>query len=71
MPVTSGDAAAVGGSFVAEDYIDAAAAAIGLPIAPEHRAGVVLNLARLESMARLVMDFPLPEEVNPAPVFRA
>ncbi len=57
--------------FDADAYVDAAAALIGLPIAREHRAGVVVNLERLAAMARLVMDFPLPDEVDPAPVFRA
>ncbi len=57
--------------FDAGTYVDAAAAALDLPIAPEHRPGVVLNLERLAAMARLVMEFPLADEIEPAPVFRA
>jgi hypothetical protein len=57
-------------SFDAEAYVDAAAALIGLPIDPAHRPGVVFNLERLAQMAALVMEFPLPEEAEPAPVFR-
>ena len=57
--------------FDAGAYLDAAAAALELPIAPEHRAGVIVNLERLAAMARLVMEFPLADEIEPAPVFRA
>ena len=53
-----------------EAYLDAAAAAIGLAIAPEHRPGVILNLERIAALAGTVMSFPLPAEVEPAPVFR-
>lgn len=55
--------------FDAEAYIDAASRLIGLPIDRAHRAGVLLNLERIAQMAALVMDFPLPEECEPAPVF--
>ena len=57
-------------TFDAEACVDAAAALIGLPIDPEHRPGVVLNLERIAAMAALVMDFPLVDEIEPAPVFR-
>jgi hypothetical protein len=57
--------------FDAGTYVDAAAAAIDLPIAPEHRPGVILNLERLAAMAQLVMAFPLANETAPAPIFRA
>jgi hypothetical protein len=55
--------------FDAEAYVDAAAALIGLSIDPAHRAGVVLNLERIAEMAAMVMEFPLPDETEPAPVF--
>ena len=57
-------------SFDAEAYVDAAAALIGLPIDAAHRPGVAINLERLAQMAALVMEFPLPDEAEPAPVFR-
>lgn len=59
-----------GRPFDAEAYVDAAAALIGLPIDPEHRPGVVLNLERIAQMAALVLEYPLPDEAEPAPVFR-
>jgi hypothetical protein len=57
--------------FDAATYVDAAAALMGLPLDPAHRPGVILNLERIAEMAGLVMEFPLPEETEPAPVFRA
>jgi hypothetical protein len=54
----------------AENLMDAAAAAIGLEIAAAHRPGVIANLDRIAAMAELVMGFPLPDEVEPAPVFQ-
>ena len=53
-----------------EEYVDRAAAIAGLPIAPEHRPGVIQNLASTLALAALIMDFPLDEGVEPAPVFR-
>jgi hypothetical protein len=55
--------------FDAAAYVDAAAALIGLPIDPAHRPGVVLNMQRIAEMAALVMEFPLPDETEAAPVF--
>ena len=52
-----------------EAYVDAAAQLVGLPLDPAHRPGVVLNLGRIAQMAALVMEFPLPEETEPAPVY--
>jgi hypothetical protein len=50
-------------------YVDEAAKLIGLPIAPEHRPGVIQFLGGLLGQAALVMEFPLPEDVEAAPVF--
>jgi hypothetical protein len=52
-----------------EAYADAAAATVELPIDPAHRPGVVLNLGRIAEMAKLVMSFPLPDDVDIAPIF--
>lgn len=55
-----------------EHYIDAAAAALGLPLRPEHRPGVLQYLALAEGMAALVEAVPLTAQaeaaVNFAPV---
>jgi hypothetical protein len=42
---------------------------IDLPIPAENIEAVVANLERIESLARLVMEFELPDEIEIAPVF--
>jgi len=51
-------------------YVDAAAKLVGLPLDSEHRPGVVLNIGRIAQMAALFMEFPLPDETEPAPIYR-
>ena len=58
-------------AFDAASYVDAAAALTGLPLDSAHRPGVILNMQRIAEMASLVMSFPLPDDAEPAPVFRA
>jgi hypothetical protein len=53
----------------AERYLDPSAEAIGLPVAPEHRPGVVRYLQLAASMAALVSDFPLGRDDEAANVF--
>ncbi len=55
--------------FNAEAYVDAVAELVGLTLDPAHRPGVILNVERIAQMAALVMEFPLPEDTEPAPVF--
>lgn len=45
-------------------YLDAAAAALELPIPAQYREGVAVNLVRLYAMARDVIDFPLLNTVE-------
>jgi len=52
-----------------EAMVDANAAALGLTIDAEHRAGVLINFERIANLAQTVMEFPLGEEVELAPVF--
>jgi Protein of unknown function (DUF4089) len=56
--------------FDPETCVDTVVALIGLPIDPEYRSGVIFNLERIARMAALVMEFPLPDDAEPAPVFR-
>jgi hypothetical protein len=49
--------------------VDEAAKLCGLPVAPAHRPGVVQYLGVVSQAAALVMEFALPEETEPAPVF--
>ncbi len=50
--------------------MDETAKRVGLPIAPEHRPGVIQFTGILLAHAALVTEFSLPDDVEPAPVFR-
>ena len=50
--------------------VDEAAKAIGLPIAEQYRANVILNYERSLMIARPLLEVELDDELTPAPVFR-
>ena len=52
-----------------ERHVDATAALIGLPLAPEHRPGVLQFFALTAKMAQPLMDFALSPPDEPATVF--
>lgn len=52
-------------------YIDAASALLGIPVDPAWIAAIGANLTVLRAASGLVADFPLPDEAEAAPVFRA
>jgi hypothetical protein len=54
-----------------DDYIDAVAAALALPIDDAWKPAVRANLEVSLRLARLVDEFPLPDEAEPASVFAA
>jgi hypothetical protein len=54
-----------------EGYIDAVGKALGLPIEDAWRPSVKANLEVSLRLARLVDEFPLPDETEPASVFAA
>lgn len=54
-----------------DDLIDAAAAALGLPVRPEWKPAVRDNLAVSLKHAMFVAAFDLPDDAEPAPIFRA
>ncbi len=54
-----------------DDYIDAVGAALGLRIDEAWRPAVRANLEVSLRLARLVDEFPLPDETEPASVFAA
>ncbi|MBI2685049.1 MAG: oxalurate catabolism protein HpxZ [Acidobacteria bacterium] len=56
-------------SLVPVSYMDQAAALIGMPIPPEFREGVRVNLERVGVIARPLLDFPIDDSVESAPVF--
>ena len=54
-----------------DDYIDAVAKALGLPVENAWRPAVRANLEVTLRLARLVDEFVLPDEAEPASVFTA
>jgi len=50
-------------------YVPLAAAAVGLPLAPDELGNVIGAFAVLARVAAPVMAFPLPEEIVAAAVF--
>lgn len=54
-----------------DDYIDSVASALLLPIEPAWKPAVKMNLEVSLRMARLVDEFPLPDESEPASIYVA
>jgi hypothetical protein len=54
-----------------DDYIDAAAAALALPIEDAWKPAVRANLDVTLKLARLIDAFPLPDEAEPASDYAA
>lgn len=52
------------------DLVDLMSDVLNLPIPPDCHPGVVANLERTAAIAQLVMEFPLPDDVEPAPIFQ-
>lgn len=57
-------------TFDAEAFMAATAAAMNLTIASEWKPAVLDNLVRSRQIAQAVLDFPLPDTVEPASVFK-
>ena len=51
-------------------WVDEGAKAIGLPIAPEYRANVILNVERSLAIVQPLLALELDDELTPGPVFR-
>jgi hypothetical protein len=54
-----------------DNYIDAASAALGLEIEAAWKPSVRTNLDVSLRMARMVQEFPLPDEIEPASIYEA
>jgi Protein of unknown function (DUF4089) len=52
-------------------WIDAGTAVLGIDVQPEWRAAVRLHLTITLGHAGTVLAFDLPDDADPAPVFRA
>ena len=51
--------------------VDAAILSAGLKVEPDWRAGIDAHFEAIARAAALVMEFPLEDELDPAPVFSA
>ncbi|MBN3897973.1 MAG: DUF4089 domain-containing protein [Nostoc sp. NOS(2021)] len=51
------------------EYVDQMALLLDLELRDEYRDGVVANFERIRAIANLVNSFPLPEDIEVAPVF--
>lgn len=54
-----------------DDFIEAAAKALDLPLDPAWKPAIRGNLEVTLKLARLVEEFPLPDDCEPAPVYKA
>jgi hypothetical protein len=54
-----------------DNYIDSAAAALGIPIDPAWKPTIRANLDVTFKLATLVAEKELPDDAEPAPVFKA
>lgn len=54
-----------------ESFVDHSAAALGLKLNPDHRAGATAMIQRTAGIAAPLLAFPLPPGAEPAPVFTA
>ena len=54
-----------------DDYIDSVAKALGLPVEDSWRPAVRANLEVSLRLGRMVDEFALPDETEPAPIFTA
>jgi len=50
-------------------YVESVSAAIGLSIPEQYKEGTVANFERSAALAKILMDFPLPIDVLPAPTY--
>lgn len=50
-------------------YVEQMSELLDFPLAPEHLPGVIKNFATIAAIAQLVTEFPLPAEIEAAPVF--
>ena len=51
--------------------VDAGAQVLGIPLEPQWKAEVKVQLQVILRHGALVAEFPLPDELEPAPVFKA
>lgn len=56
-------------TFEPDLYVEQMSQILDLQLDPEYYPGVVKNFTTICAIAKLVTDFPLPEDIEAAPVF--
>ncbi|MEH2385240.1 MAG: DUF4089 domain-containing protein [Nostoc sp.] len=56
--------------FHVGEYVHQMGLLLDLELRDEYRDGVVANFERIRAIANLVNEFPLPEDIEVAPVFQ-
>lgn len=56
-------------NFAAQIYVEQMAQLLGLPLPESIKPQVVENFVRLQAIAQPVLEFELPDTVEPAPTF--
>lgn len=56
-------------NFNSTQYVEQTALLLGFNLPDEYRDGVVANFERIQVIAKLVNEFPLPEDIEAAPIF--
>ena len=54
-----------------DDMVEAGTKLLGIPMDPAWKPEVKVQLEVILRHARIVADLPLPEDIEPAPVFKA
>jgi hypothetical protein len=67
MPPCKQESAAEFGAV--DCYVDQAAALLGLALSNEYRPGVIAAFAAFRTAANLLLEFPMPAEMEPASVY--
>jgi hypothetical protein len=57
--------------FDLDQYVALMAETLNIPLTEAERPGVVLQMRRTADLAMQVMEFDAPQELEPAPVFKA
>lgn len=56
--------------FDLDRYVALMAETLGIPVSEEERPGIILQMRRTADLAAQVMAFDVPQDLEPAPVFK-
>ena len=56
-------------NFNVQEYVEQMSLLLNLEINDEYKDGVIANFERIQDIAEIVNNFPLPESIEIAPIF--